>query len=107
MDHENSSPHLLIGRRGKGDVDQVLIVSAFEEPGLKLPLIDRYLISAEMGGVRPVIVLNKADLVNLALYQWIIGLYAQLGYETVVTSVARMSAWLGNSMPLARRSGPT
>lgn len=70
------------------NVDQVLIVSAFKEPGLKLPLIDRYLISAEMGGVRPVIVLNKADLVDLALYQWIIGLYTQLGYETVVTSVA-------------------
>ncbi|WP_422926844.1 ribosome small subunit-dependent GTPase A [Singulisphaera sp. PoT] len=70
------------------NVDQVLIVSAFEQPGLKLPLIDRYLISAEMGGVRPVIVLNKADLVDVALYQWIIGLYTQLGYETVVTSSA-------------------
>jgi ribosome biogenesis GTPase / thiamine phosphate phosphatase len=69
------------------NVDQVLIVSALAEPGLKLGLIDRYLISAEMGGVRPVIVLNKADLVDLAACQWVIGLYAQLGYETVVTSV--------------------
>ena len=70
------------------NVDQVLIVSALAEPGLKLGLIDRYLISAEIGGVRAVIVLNKADLVDLAAYQWVIGLYAQLGYETVVTSVA-------------------
>ena len=70
------------------NVDQVLIVSALAEPGLKLGLIDRYLISAEMGGVRAVIVLNKADLVDLAACQWVIGLYAQLGYETVVTSVA-------------------
>lgn len=69
------------------NVDQVLIVSAFEEPGLKLPLIDRYLISAETGGVRPIIVLNKADLVDLAHYQWVVGLYTQLGYETIVTSV--------------------
>lgn len=68
------------------NIDQVLIVSAFEQPGLKLPLIDRYLISAEMGGVRPVIVLNKADLANLAHYQWVIGLYTQLGYEVLVTS---------------------
>ena len=30
--------------------------------------------------------LNKADLVDIALYQWVIGLYSQLGYETVVTS---------------------
>jgi ribosome biogenesis GTPase len=69
-------------------VDQLLIVSALEEPGLKLPLVDRYLISAEIGGVRPVIVLNKADLVDPALYQWIIGLYTQLGYETILTSAA-------------------
>jgi ribosome biogenesis GTPase len=68
------------------NVEQVLVVSAFEEPGLKLNLIDRYLVSAEIGGVRPVVVLNKADLVDLAAYQWVIGLYVQLGYETIVTS---------------------
>jgi ribosome biogenesis GTPase len=70
------------------NVDQVLIVSALTEPGLKLGLIDRYLVSAEMGGVPPVIVLNKADLVDIAEFQWVVGLYAQLGYETLVTSVA-------------------
>src|SRR5207237_7147358 len=70
------------------NVDQILIVSALEEPALKLPLVDRYLISAEMGGVRPVIGLNKADLVDPALYQWVIGLYTQLGYETLLTSAA-------------------
>jgi len=70
------------------NVDQVLIVSALEEPGLKLPLIDRYLISAEMGGTRPIIVLNKADLVDFSLYQWVVGLYSQLGYETLLTSAA-------------------
>ncbi len=70
------------------NVDQLLIVSALQEPGLKLPLVDRYLIAAEKGGIRPVIVLNKADLVDLAPYQWIIGLYTQLGYETIVTSAA-------------------
>ena len=70
------------------NVDQLLIVSALAEPGLKLPLIDRYLISAVRGGVRPIIVLNKADLVDLAPYQWVIGLYTQLGYETIATSAA-------------------
>ncbi len=70
------------------NVDQILIVSALAEPGLKLPLIDRYLISAEIGGVRPIILLNKADLVDAALYQWVVGLYTQLGYETLVTSAA-------------------
>ena len=70
------------------NVDQLLIVSALQEPGLKLPLIDRYLIAAEKGDIRPVVILNKADLVDLAPYQWIIGLYTQLGYETLVTSAA-------------------
>jgi ribosome biogenesis GTPase len=70
------------------NVDQLLIVSAFAEPGLRLPLIDRYLISAEKGGVRSVIIFNKADLVDLADFQWVIGLYNQLGYETVATSAS-------------------
>jgi ribosome biogenesis GTPase / thiamine phosphate phosphatase len=68
------------------NVDTVLIVAALAAPPLKLNLIDRYLVASEIGGVRPVIVLNKADLVDIALFQWVIGLYAQLGYETVVTS---------------------
>ncbi len=68
------------------NVDQVLIVSALAEPGLKLGLVDRYLVSAECGGVRPVIVLNKADLVDMAAFQWVVGLYAQLGYETLTAS---------------------
>lgn len=86
------------------NIDQLLIVSAFEQPGVKLPLIDRYLISAERGGVRPVIVLNKADLVDLAPYQWVIGLYTQLGYETIVTSaedgrgIERLKALLGQGI---------
>ncbi len=70
------------------NVDQILIVSALQEPGLKLPLIDRYIIAAEKGNIRPIIVLNKADLVEIGLYQWVIGLYTQLGYEVVVTSAA-------------------
>jgi len=70
------------------NIDQLLIVCSFAEPELKPPLIDRYLISAEKGGVRPIIVINKADLVQTAPYQWVIGLYTQLGYEVIVCSSA-------------------
>jgi ribosome biogenesis GTPase len=69
------------------NVDQVLIVSSLAEPGLKLGLVDRYIVSAEIGGVRPIIVLNKADLVDMARFQWVYGLYSQLGYLTIVSSV--------------------
>jgi ribosome biogenesis GTPase len=69
------------------NIDQLLIVTAFEQPPLKPALIDRYLISAEKGGVTPIIVLNKADLIDLADYQWVLGLYSQLGYEIIPASV--------------------
>jgi ribosome biogenesis GTPase len=69
------------------NVDQLMIVSALAEPALKPGLIDRYLASAEIGAVPAVIVFNKADLVELGLCQWVFGMYAQLGYETIVTSV--------------------
>jgi ribosome biogenesis GTPase len=77
-------------RRGQiiaANIDQILIVSGFEEPGIKPALIDRYLVAAHRGGVRPVLIFNKSDLVDMAEAQWVIGLYAQLGYETLVTSV--------------------
>ena len=93
------------------NVDTVLIVSALAEPGLKLSLIDRYLVAAEIGGVRPVIVLNKADLVDLSRYQWVLGLYSQLGYETIVTSAADgrgldrlRSSWPRGSRPSRARA---
>jgi ribosome biogenesis GTPase / thiamine phosphate phosphatase len=77
-------------RRGQiiaANIDQILIVSGFEEPGIKPALIDRYLVAAQRGGVRPILIFNKSDLVDMSQAQWVIGLYAQLGYETLVTSV--------------------
>ncbi|MBI3464252.1 MAG: ribosome small subunit-dependent GTPase A [Planctomycetes bacterium] len=68
------------------NVDQVLIVSALAEPRLKPNLIDRYIVAAEKGGIRSVLCLNKADLVDIVDYQPFIGLYSQLGYEVIVTS---------------------
>src|SRR5262249_48298833 len=53
------------------NVDSVLVVSSLAEPALKLGLVDRYLVSVGIGGARAVIALNKADLVDLADYQWV------------------------------------
>jgi ribosome biogenesis GTPase len=68
------------------NVDQVVIVIALREPDLKQHLIDRYLASAEQGGIRPIICLNKADLVDPAEVQPIVGFYSQLGVPTLLTS---------------------
>ena len=48
------------------NVDQVVIVVSLVEPDLKPHLIDRYLASAEQGGIQPIVCLNKADLVEPA-----------------------------------------
>ncbi len=68
------------------NVDQVLIVASVAQPKLKPSLIDRYLIGAHAGGLRPIICLNKIDLVELADLQPVLGVYAQLGYEILPVS---------------------
>src|SRR5262249_21148469 len=68
------------------NVDQAVIVISLVEPALKPHLIDRYLASAEQGGIAAVICLNKADLVDPAEYQPLVGFYNQLGVPTYLTS---------------------
>ncbi len=74
------------------NVDQVVFVLSLVEPDLKPHLIDRYLASAEQGRVRPILCLNKADLIDPVDYQPLIGLYSQLGVETFLTSAATGAA---------------
>jgi ribosome biogenesis GTPase len=85
--------HGLLTRASRGrehvlvaNVDQVVIVGSLREPDLKPHLIDRYLASAEQGGIAAVICLNKADLVDASLVQPVIGQYSQLGIPTILTS---------------------
>jgi ribosome biogenesis GTPase len=85
--------HGLLTRASKGrehvlvsNVDQVVFVMSLVEPALKPHLIDRYLASAEQGGIAAVICLNKADLVERADYQPLVGFYNQLGIPTYLTS---------------------
>jgi ribosome biogenesis GTPase len=68
------------------NVDQVVIVMSLVEPELKPHLLDRYLASAEQGRIAPIICLNKADLVDHAPYQPLIGYYSQLGIAALLTS---------------------
>jgi ribosome biogenesis GTPase len=95
--------HGLLTRASRGrehvlvaNVDQVVIVISLVEPALKPHLIDRYLVSAEQGGIAPLICLNKADLVDPIPYQPLIGFYSQLNIPTLLTSAATGEgiAWL-------------
>lgn len=68
------------------NVDQILIVGSAAEPYLKPNLIDRFLVTAEKHRIRPVICINKIDLVDPADLQPLVGVYSQLGYLTLLVS---------------------
>jgi ribosome biogenesis GTPase len=94
------------------NVDQVAIVVSLVEPDLKPHLIDRYLVLAQQGGLRPLILLNKADLADVVELQPMIGAYAQIGITVMLTSattgmgVARLRQELrGRATVFAGQSG--
>lgn len=68
------------------NVEQALIVTSAAEPRLKPNLVDRLLVTCERSGVRPVICVNKLDLVEPASLQPLVGVYARMGYRTVLVS---------------------
>lgn len=70
------------------NVDQLAIIASAAEPRLKPNLIDRLLVAAEKGGVRPIICINKVDLVDQASLQPLVGVYSQMGYEVLLLSAA-------------------
>jgi len=70
------------------NVDQALIVGSATQPNLKPGLIDRLIVAAEASGIRPVICLNKADLVPTASLVPLAGVYARMGYAVVLCSAA-------------------
>lgn len=70
------------------NVDQLIIVTSAAEPRIKPNLIDRLLVTAEKGEIRPLICINKIDLIEPADLMPLVGVYAQLGYEVHLVSAA-------------------
>jgi ribosome biogenesis GTPase len=68
------------------NVDQVLIVASAAEPRLKPNLIDRLLVTAEKSGVRPVVCINKIDLVETASLAPLAGVFSRMGYGVLLLS---------------------
>ena len=80
------------------NVDQLLIVTSAAEPALKPQLIDRFLITAEKSRIKPIICVNKVDLVDPGDLQPLVGVYGQMGYQVLF-----VSATLGWGMEQLRR----
>ncbi|MGW8257950.1 MAG: ribosome small subunit-dependent GTPase A, partial [Thermoguttaceae bacterium] len=49
-------------------------------------LIDRMILAAEMAQIRPIICINKIDLVEKAELQPLVGVYSQMGYHVLLLS---------------------
>ncbi len=76
------------------NADRLLVVVAASQPKPRRDLIDRLLVVAELGGVVPVIVLNKMDLGGATeVAEELEQVYVPLGYE-----VLRVSAQAGEGM---------
>ncbi|HEY1600188.1 MAG TPA: ribosome small subunit-dependent GTPase A [Pirellulales bacterium] len=81
------------------NVDQLLIVASAAEPYLKPNLIDRFLVSAEKNRIRPLIVINKIDLVERGSLAPMVGVFSQMGYRVLL-----VSARTGFGMDRVRRA---
>lgn len=68
------------------NIDQVLVVASAAEPPLKPNLIDRLVVAAEKGNTRPVVCINKVDLVDIRELMPLAGVYARMGYPVLLLS---------------------
>jgi len=70
------------------NIDQILVVAA-PLPALDLGLIDRYLVAAELTGIPPVLLINKIDLLDDELLDWMrerVAVYSEIGYPVLFAS---------------------
>ncbi|OCG47020.1 ribosome biogenesis GTPase RsgA [Gilliamella sp. Choc4-2] len=70
------------------NVDQIVIISAVL-PELSLNIIDRYLVACEAVDIKPIIILNKIDLLNDAERENIdnqLAIYTKIGYQVLYVS---------------------
>ncbi len=68
------------------NVDQAIIVVATKNPKPNVVLLDKMLLSCEIAGVKPIIIVNKADLKKSAKLPSISEIYSATGYKIVETS---------------------
>ncbi len=86
------------------NIDQVFIIVA-HQPKLNPGLIDRYLVAAENSQIKPVIVLNKIDLLEQAERQQLeseLRIYQDIGYPLVFASAKQQH---GREQLLAQLKG--
>ncbi len=98
------------------NIDQVLITTSCHTPPLKPAIIDRYIIAARKGRMRPILIINKVDLIETeqeaSLFQAIVATYQEVGLLVIPVSTrnsiglnALKSAMQGKASVFAGQSG--
>jgi len=68
------------------NLDKLAIVASVKKPLLKTGIIDRFLISAQIGNLKPIIIINKTDFPKPDEVDIVFKAYRSLKYETFLTS---------------------
>ena len=71
------------------NLDQVLVTVSLYFPEIKLPFLDRILVTCEVYGIPAVILLNKIDMYGSEVPEQVgefVRIYSQAGYEVIQTS---------------------
>jgi len=68
--------------------DQIIIIFACAEPDPNTRMLDRFLVICEKQELKPIIVINKTDLVKRREAKRVFSVYKKLGYKVIYTSAA-------------------
>ena len=85
------------------NIDYALIVASISAPTLKPALIDRYLIAAERGGMHPIVVLNKIDLLERGSVEALVYKEALAAYKALGIPIVPVSTKTGRGLPTLRK----
>ena len=87
------------------NIDRLIIVSAVKQPPIWQKMLDTYLVIAEAFGIRPLICINKIDLIeNRMPILSLLSAYEQVGYDTLITStitgegIVQLQQWMKNKV---------
>ena len=75
-----------IKRPKMANLTQIIFVVSMKQPKPDLLMLDKQLAFAELNGIKPVICLNKIDLVSSELVDEIENTYASIGYKIFKTN---------------------
>ena len=76
-------------RPAVANVDQAMVIFAFDSPKPNFNLLDRFLVSMEQKGIPPLILFNKLDLAREGQREEIVDRYAPAGYRLLFVSAAQ------------------